>query len=165
MNDGEDDDDDDDGQGKLNSSGTSLDKYVGKGRNSKYMTLLPEDFEPGEMDVLCGRGKRCFNSPVSTSTVVCLLHWMGAPEGVVPWNEHPGIVPLTCSVFVPSFLYHYFTGQPTIPQVGVSSCRRLFCCHDTYRQNLYCVFHCIRSSQGLPQRRLCEEGLDYRSLV
>jgi len=44
MNDGEDDDDDDDGQGKLNSSGTSLDKYVGKGRNSKYMTLLPRRF-------------------------------------------------------------------------------------------------------------------------
>lgn len=48
---------------KLGSSNTSLDKYVGKGRNSKYMTLLPEDFEPGDMDVLCGRGKRCFNSP------------------------------------------------------------------------------------------------------
>ena len=49
----------------MNNSSASLDKYVGKGRNSKYMTLLPEDFEPGDMDVLCGRGKRCFNSPVS----------------------------------------------------------------------------------------------------
>ena len=48
-----------------NESASSLDQYVGKGRNSKYMTLLPENFEPGEMDVLCGRGKRCFNSPVS----------------------------------------------------------------------------------------------------
>lgn len=47
----------------MHNSSTSLDKYVGKGRNSKYMTLLPEDFEPGDMDVLCGRGKRCFNSP------------------------------------------------------------------------------------------------------
>jgi hypothetical protein len=55
----------DDSDDKLNSSSNSLDKYVGKGRNSKYMTLLPEDFEPGDMDVLCGRGKRCFNSPVS----------------------------------------------------------------------------------------------------
>ena len=55
----------------MNSSGTELDKYVGKGRNSKYMTLLPEDFEPGDMDVLCGRGKRCFNSPVSQ--VRCLF--------------------------------------------------------------------------------------------
>ena len=54
-----------DDRAKLNSSSTSLDKYVGKGRNSKYMTLLPEDFEPGDMDVLCGRGKRCFNSLVS----------------------------------------------------------------------------------------------------
>ena len=54
----------------MNSSSTSLDKYVGKGRNSKYMTLLPEDFEPGDMDVLCGRGKRCFNSPVSDSLAV-----------------------------------------------------------------------------------------------
>jgi hypothetical protein len=50
----------------MNNSASSLDQYVGKGRNSKYMTLLPEDFEPGEMDVLCGRGKRCFNSPVSS---------------------------------------------------------------------------------------------------
>lgn len=55
----------DDSNDQLNSSSNSLDKYVGKGRNSKYMTLLPEDFEPGELDVLCGRGKRCFNSPVS----------------------------------------------------------------------------------------------------
>ena len=60
----------DDDERKLNSSNTSLDKYVGKGRNSKYMTLLPEDFEPGDMDVLCGRGKRCFNSPVSI-TIHC----------------------------------------------------------------------------------------------
>ena len=59
----------------LNSSSTSLDKYVGKGRNSKYMTLLPENFEPGEMDVLCGRGKRCFNSPVSLCSVNLLL-WL-----------------------------------------------------------------------------------------
>ena len=55
----------DDSDDKLNSSSNSLDKYVGKGRNSKYMTLLPEDFEPGDMDVLCGRGKKFFNSPVS----------------------------------------------------------------------------------------------------
>lgn len=51
--------------------GNDLDKFVGKGRNSKYMTLLPEDFEPGDMDVLCGRGKRCFNSPVSTVVLGC----------------------------------------------------------------------------------------------
>lgn len=57
--------DNDSDRAKLGGSSTSLDKYVGKGRNSKYMTLLPEDFEPGDMDVLCGRGKRCFNSPVS----------------------------------------------------------------------------------------------------
>jgi len=60
-----DDNDNDSEEAKLGGSGNSLDKYVGKGRNSKYMTLLPEDFEPGDMDVLCGRGKRCFNSPVS----------------------------------------------------------------------------------------------------
>lgn len=56
----------------MHNSSTSLDKYVGKGRNSKYMTLLPEDFEPGDMDVLCGRGKRCFNSPVSC-VFVCVI--------------------------------------------------------------------------------------------
>ena len=59
-----------DDRAKLNGSSTSLDKYVGKGRNSKYMTLLPEDFEPGDMDVLCGRGKRCVNSPVSKN-ILC----------------------------------------------------------------------------------------------
>lgn len=61
----DDDDKNDNSDDKLNSSSNSLDKYVGKGKNSKYMTLLPEGFEPGDMDVLCGRGKRCFNSPVS----------------------------------------------------------------------------------------------------
>lgn len=48
------------GDDKSTQSGTntSLDGYVGKGRNAKYMKPLPEDFQPSEMDVICGRGKR-----------------------------------------------------------------------------------------------------------
>lgn len=28
---------------------------------SQQMTLLPEDFKPGDNDVICGRGKKCYN--------------------------------------------------------------------------------------------------------
>lgn len=29
--------------------------------SSSRMNLLPEDFEPGEFDVICGRGKKCYS--------------------------------------------------------------------------------------------------------
>jgi hypothetical protein len=96
----------------MNNSSTSLDKYVGKGRNSKYMTLLPEDFEPGEMDVLCGRGKRCFNSPVSA--VQCgTVCWFVLDVTIIVSHY------LRLSPVPPSLLS---TGKSTLSQTSGCSC-------------------------------------------
>ena len=34
-----------------------------KGDSAHSMRFLPDGFEPGEHDVLCGRGRKCFNHP------------------------------------------------------------------------------------------------------
>ena len=50
--------------------GTALEGFVGKGKNAKYMTPLPEDFQPSEMDVICGRGKRIWEWKVRSAAEV-----------------------------------------------------------------------------------------------
>lgn len=37
--------------------------FVVTGESSNNMTMLPEDFTPGEFDVICGRGRTTFNHP------------------------------------------------------------------------------------------------------
>lgn len=42
-------------------SGTSQASSQARNSASHQMTLLPEGFAPGDCDVICGRGKKCYN--------------------------------------------------------------------------------------------------------